>query len=97
MKKHILLVLLLTLFGQAGIAQKRVIKSPKVEAATHTNVIIDRIALSDTATVLDGLRKSRVGDGKDRSRLAVGRVVALGPTTTQRMAVGLISHARLPV
>ncbi|WP_243349383.1 TlpA family protein disulfide reductase [Parabacteroides sp. FAFU027] len=53
MKKHILLILLLALFGQAGIAQTRVIKSPKVEAATHTNVIIDRIALSDTATVLD--------------------------------------------
>ncbi|WP_243349384.1 TlpA family protein disulfide reductase [Parabacteroides sp. FAFU027] len=53
MKKHILLVLLLTLLGQAGIAQNRVIKSPRVEAATHTNVIIDRIALSDTATVLD--------------------------------------------
>ncbi|MDP4269819.1 MAG: hypothetical protein Q8909_06805, partial [Bacteroidota bacterium] len=53
MKKHILLVLLLALIGQAGIAQNRVIKSPKVEAATHPNVIIDRIAISDTATVLD--------------------------------------------
>ncbi len=53
MKKNLLFILLLTLLGQAGIAQNRVIKSPKVEAATHSNVIIDRITLSDTATVLD--------------------------------------------
>lgn len=53
MNKHILLILLLILLGQAGIAQPRVIKSPKVEAATQPNVIIDRISLSDTATVLD--------------------------------------------
>lgn len=52
MKKHIILSLLLFIICQAGIAQ-RVIRSPKVEAFTHSTVFIDRVILSDTATTLD--------------------------------------------